>query len=142
MPPVSRRGYFGSFLAKAVGLYALTILATLLLLLVIRIASNNGAPGSEAATSNAWASLPLRAVLIVAATVPILCWAFAALRSAIGFLVFSIAFVAALAAVLTSAREFLLAQSYTALVLTTAICWLPFVLIARKRCLKDDLLLL
>lgn len=139
MPPVSRRRYFGSFLAKAVGLYVLTILATLLLLLVIRVASG-GAPGSEPATSNAWASLPLRAIFIVAATVPILCWAFAALRSAIGFLVFSIAFVAVLAVVVNSARELLLAQSYMALILTTAACWLPFVLIARKRCLQDDLL--
>lgn len=139
MPPVSRSRYFGSFLAKAAGLYVLTIIATLLLLLVIRIASE-GAPGYESAMATAWAGLPLRAVFVVAATVPILCWAFAALRSAIGFLVFSIAFVAVLTVVAKSMGELLLAQSYAAVILTTAVCWLPFVLIARKRCLKDDLL--
>jgi hypothetical protein len=134
MPPVPRRRYFSSFLAKAVGLYGLTILATLLLLLVTRIASDGPAE------SNSWASLPLRAVVLVAATVPIMCWAFATLRSAIGFLVFMIAFMAVITVVVASARDLLLTQSYTALVLTTAVCWLPFVLIARKRCLKDDLL--
>ncbi len=139
MPPVSRRRYFGSFLAKAVGLYALTIVATLLLLLVIRIASD-GAAGAGPATASSWASLPLRAVLIVAATVPLMCWAFATLRSAIGFVLFMITFVMLVTIVVNTTREFLLASSYPTLVLTTAVCWLPFVVIARKRCLKDDLL--
>jgi hypothetical protein len=53
-----------------------------------------------------------------------------------------VVFLTAVSIVVNAAQEFLLAQSYPTLLLATAVCWLPFVLIARKRCLKDDLLLL
>jgi hypothetical protein len=140
MPPVSRRRHFKSFLAKGLSVYALTIVATLLFTLFARLVSET-AIGSGFETLIAAASLPLRAVLVVAAAVPIMCWAFAKLRSAVGFLFFMIAFMVVIVLVANAAQEFLLAQSYPALLLGTAVCWLPFVLVARKRCLKDDLLL-
>lgn len=141
MPPVSRRRHFRSFLAKGISVYALTIVATLLFTLLARFVSET-AVASDFETLTAAASLPLRAVVVVAATVPIMCWAFAKLRSAIGFLFFMMAFMVAITVVANAAQKFLLAQSYPVLLLATAVCWLPFVLIARKRCLKDDLLLL
>lgn len=141
MPPVSRRRHFRSFLAKEIWVYALAVLATLLFTLLMRAASET-ALVSESATWTAAASLPLQAVIVVAATVPIMCWAFATLRSAIGFYVFLIAFLIVVRIVLGAAQEFLLAQSYPILLLATAVLWLPFVHIAWKRCLRDDLLLL
>jgi uncharacterized membrane-anchored protein YitT (DUF2179 family) len=107
----------------------------------MRAASETGLV-SGSATWTAAASLPLRAVLIVAAAVPILCWAFATLRSAIGYVLFLTAFLIATRIVTGAAQEFLLAQSYPVLLLATAVLWLPFVHIAWKRCVRDDLLLL
>jgi hypothetical protein len=141
MPPVSRRRHFRSFLAKGVSVYVLTILVILLLWLAMQVVSEM-AIGSGSAGLTATRSLPLRGIVIVGATVPIMCWAFAKLRSAIGFVVFLVVFLTAVSVVVNAAQEFLLAQSYPTLLLATAVCWLPFVLIARKRCLKDDLLLL
>lgn len=141
MPPVSRRRHFKSFLAKGLSVYALTIVATLLFTLLARLVSET-AIGSGFETLIVAASLPLRAVIVVAATVPIMCWAFAKLRSAIGFLLFLLVFMVAISIVASAAQELLLAQSYPVLLLATAICWLPFVRIAWKRCLRDDLLLL
>lgn len=139
MPPVSRRMHFRAFLAKGLSVYVFAILATLLLWFVMRVVGET-AIGSSSAGLTAMASLPLRAIVVAATTVPILCWAFAALRSAIAFLLFIVAFVATIMVVVSNAREFLLAQSYPALLFATAVCWLPFVYIAWKRCLKDDLL--
>jgi len=141
MPPVSRRRHFRSYIAKVFSVYALTIVATLLFTLLARVASET-AIGSGFAPLTAAANLPLRAVVVVAATVPIMCWAFATLRSAIGFLLFLMVFMVAIRIVAGVAHELLLAQSYTVLLLATAICWLPFVRIAWKRCFRDDLLLL
>ena len=140
MPPVSRRKHFRSFLAKGVSVYALALGTTLLLTLLSRVAREAGL-ASESALLTAVAGLPLRAVIIVAAPVPIMCWAFAKLRSTIGFLVFFVVFMIAISIVAGAGREFLLVQSYATLLMATTVCWLPFVLIARKRCLKDDLLL-
>ena len=136
MPPVSRRRHFMSFLAKAVSVYVLAIVAVLLLTLLIRVASKTalGSGFLEAA------SLPLRTVIVVAATVPILCWAFATLRSTIGYYLFITGFLITMR--LVASADFLLVQSYPVLLLTTAVLWLPFVHIAWKRCLRDDLLLL
>ena len=141
MPPVSRRRHFKSFLAKGVSVYALTIIATLLFTLLMRAASETGLV-SGSATWTAAASLPLRAVLVVAAAVPIMCWAFATLRSTLGYVLFLAAFLIATRVVTGAAQEFLLAQSYAVLLLATAVLWLPFIHIAWKRCIRDDLLLL
>lgn len=141
MPPVSRRRHFRSFLAKGVSVYALAIVVTLLFTLLMRAASETGLLSGSAAWTAA-ASLPLRAVLVVAAAVPILCWAFATLRSAIGYVLFLLAFLIATRIVTGFAQEFLLAQSYPVLLLATAVLWLPFVHIAWKRCVRDDLLFL
>ena len=136
MLPVARRRHFTSFLAKALSVYVVTILAVVLLQLVIRTV----APGST--TLAEIANLPLRGVIIVAAAVPIMCWAFTKLKSAIGFLVFLVALNIVVINAIGVAQEFLLARSYVVLLLASVISWLPFILIARKRCLKDDLLLL
>lgn len=141
MLPVARRRHFRSFLAKGVAVYALTVVATLVFTLLVRVASET-AMASAFGPVTVFASLPLRAVVVVAATVPILCWAFAALRSTIGFLLFLIAFMVAISIVAKTAQELLLAQSYPVLSLATAICWLPFARIAWKRCVRDDLLFL
>jgi hypothetical protein len=136
MLPVARRRHFKSFLAKAVSVYVFTFLAVLVLQLVVREA------GLRSAVSAEIASLPLRGVIVAAATVPINCWAFTQLRSAVGFLAFMVAFVAIVVNAVGAAQQFLLGQSAVVLLLASAICWLPFVLIAWKRCFKDDLLLL
>ena len=117
------------------------MIKTLPFTLLMRAASEIGLFSGSAAWTAA-ASLPLRAVLIVAAAVPILCWAFATLRSAIGYLLFLIAFLIATRIVTGAAQEFLLARSYPVLLLATAVLWLPFIHIAWKRCIRDDLLFL
>jgi hypothetical protein len=134
MLPVARRRHFKSFLAKALSVYVVTILAVVLLQLVIGWVS----PGST--TLVEVANLPPRGVIVVAAAVPIMCWAFTKLKSAIGFLAFLTAFIIVVINGASVAQEFLLARSYVVLLLASAISWLPFILIAWKRCLKDDLL--
>ena len=136
MLPVARRRHFTSFLAKGLSVYVITILTLALLHVVIRTV----APGST--TLAEIANLPLRGAIIVAAAVPIMCWAFTKLKSAIGFFVFLIAFLLVIVNAVSAAHEFLLSRSYAVLLLASAVCWLPFILIAWKRCFKDDLLLL
>ena len=141
MLPVARRQHFKVFVAKALSVYAISIL--MISLLELGLAALVGVAGeTNMATSlRAVAGLPFKATLVVAAVLPIFCWAFTKLRSTIGFLGFMIVFVGVGGNLTAFAEDSLLAKSYTTILLATAVLWLPFLGIAWKRCFRDDLYL-
>jgi len=139
MLPVGRRQRFRSFIAKGISLYGFAIIGMLLLQLVAGRLPTSG--NHILAALAGIAELPFKGVLMVAAAIPILCWAYTKLRSTIGFVLLIGLSVPIVAAVGIHAYEYLMRLGYPAFVLVSALCWLPFIYIAWKRCRYDDLLL-
>jgi hypothetical protein len=140
MLPVARRRRFLSFFIKAVSLYGLTLVALTMLRVALE-ALLTALPQAASPTLQELAGMPFKGILIVAAIIPVFCWAFTALRSTIAFLAFMIVFLGVGVNVAAFASERLLALGFNEILLATAVLWLPFVAIAWKRCFKDDLLL-
>jgi hypothetical protein len=139
MLPVGRRQHFTSFIAKGILVYVFAILALALLDLVAGRLPDLGLSVSGGFVGIA--ELPFKGVLMVATAIPILCWAYTKLRSVLGLVVFMILFVTIFANVVGRAYAPLMRLGYPAVLLASAVCWLPFVYIAWKRCYRDDLLL-
>jgi hypothetical protein len=139
MLPLGRRRHFRAFFVKAVGLYCLTLFV-LTLLRAALAALLAATPQAASASLQALAGIPFKGILVVVAIIPVFCWAYTALRSTIGFLAFMTVFLGVTVNVAAYAAERVDALSYAAILLATAVFWLPFLGIAWKRCFRDDLL--
>jgi hypothetical protein len=115
-------------------LYVLTLLRAALAALLA------ATPQAASASLQALAGIPFKGILVVVAIIPVFCWAYTALRSTIGFLAFMTVFLGVTVNVAAYAAERVDALSYAAILLATAVFWLPFLGIAWKRCFRDDLL--
>lgn len=139
MLPVGRGRHFRSFIAKGILVYAFTLAGMLLLRVLARVFPTMASQVSGALA--AIVDLPFEGMLMAAAAIPILCWASAKLRSTIGLIVFMVLFLAIVVNVAARAYDPLMRLGYPAVLLVSALCWLPFTYIAWKRCHRDDLLL-
>jgi hypothetical protein len=139
MLPHSRRTHFQSFLAKAFSVYVLTILFVLVLKLVAQAVDASRASGL-AQTIVAVAGLPFAGVLLVAAQIPILCWAFATLKSTFGFILFMMLYFGVAMNLTAQAAQTMISWGEVQILAGTAVAWLPFIAISWKRCFRDDLL--
>jgi hypothetical protein len=140
MLPVSRRQHFRALLVKAGIIYANAVL----ILLALRFLVGWLEPSLPLLSSTLLAGLvemSVPAVLILALNVPVLCWSSAAFRSTIANLVFMMAYMVGGMLVISARHDALMAISLPSALLTTGVFWLPFLYIAFKRALRDDLLL-
>ncbi|MGW8368886.1 MAG: hypothetical protein ACWGPN_09430, partial [Gammaproteobacteria bacterium] len=137
MLPVSRRQHLRAFLLKSLSVYILTVIALVLVNALIGVAAGQ----FDLAMQNAMTTLPFKGLLIIAISVPILCWGFTTFRSTVGFILFMIFFYTVVGAPMIGLHRQLMMQTYATIALASLVAWLPFAFMAWKRCLRDDLLL-